>query len=97
MAKKRTMNEYRQTKDTYYKVPTHDPQTGELNPHYEELTKRKNPWSLYGPPKIGSEGEVHPEVGNDILEPSLHDKLIALRKKYPNDQEFGYHVAKELL
>jgi hypothetical protein len=24
-------------------IPTHDPQTGELNPHYEELTGVKNP------------------------------------------------------
>jgi len=24
-------------------IPTHDPQTGELNPHYEELTGKKNP------------------------------------------------------
>ena len=24
-------------------IPTHDPQTGELNPHYEELTGNKNP------------------------------------------------------
>jgi len=74
MAKKRTMNEYRQTK---------------------EYTK--NPWALYGSPKIGSEGEVHPEVGDDILEPTLYDELVELRKKYPNDQEFGYHVSKELL
>ncbi len=97
MTKKRTINEYRQTKDAFYKVPTHDPQTGELNPHYEELTKRKNPWNLYGPPKIGSEGEVAPEVADDHMEPTLYDHLVALRKKYPNDQEFGYHVGKELL
>ena len=69
MAKKRTMNEYRQTKDTFYKVP----------------------------PTIGSEGEVRTELGNDHLQPTLYDQLIDLRKKYPNDQEFGYHVAKELL
>jgi transcriptional accessory protein Tex/SPT6 len=25
------------------KIPTHDPHTGELNPHYEELTGKKNP------------------------------------------------------
>ena len=25
------------------KIPTHDPQTGELNPYYEELTGLKNP------------------------------------------------------
>lgn len=24
-------------------IPTHDPQTGELNPYYEELTGEKNP------------------------------------------------------
>ena len=25
------------------KIPTHDPQTGQLNPYYEELTGQKNP------------------------------------------------------
>jgi len=25
------------------KIPTHDPQTGELNPYYEELTGKRNP------------------------------------------------------
>ena len=24
-------------------IPTHDPQTGELNPYYEELTGERNP------------------------------------------------------
>jgi hypothetical protein len=74
MTKKRTLNEYRQSK---------------------EYTK--NPWALYGPPKIGSEGEVDPEVGDDHMEPTLYDQLVDLRKQYPNDQQFGYHVAKELL
>jgi hypothetical protein len=27
------------------KIPTHDPQTGELNPYYEELTGERNPLS----------------------------------------------------
>ena len=45
--KKRTLNEYRQTKDSVYtppqkgqrfEVPKYDPQTGELNPYYLELT-----------------------------------------------------------
>ena len=44
MAKKRTMNEYRQTKDTVYEEPKYDPQTRELNPYYEELTGEKNPY-----------------------------------------------------
>lgn len=26
-----------------FDIPTHDPQTGELNPHYEELTGKNNP------------------------------------------------------
>ncbi len=26
-----------------FPIPTHDPQTGELNPYYEELTGKKNP------------------------------------------------------
>jgi hypothetical protein len=28
-----------------FQVPTHDPQTGELNPYFEELTGIKNPLS----------------------------------------------------
>lgn len=28
---------------TMRNIPTHDPQTGELNPYYEELTGEKNP------------------------------------------------------
>ena len=48
MTKKRTLNEYR---------------------HSKEYTK--NPWALYGPPKIGSEGEVDPEVGDDHMEPTF--------------------------
>jgi hypothetical protein len=28
---------------TKFEIPTHDPQTGELNPFYEELTGKKNP------------------------------------------------------
>lgn len=32
---------------TKFDVPTHDPQTGELNPYYEELTGKKNPLDSY--------------------------------------------------
>jgi hypothetical protein len=28
------------------KIPTHNPQTGELNPYYEELTGEPNPLSI---------------------------------------------------
>jgi len=35
---------YRQLfKQNTEKIPTHDPQTGELNPYYEELTGKLNP------------------------------------------------------
>lgn len=32
-----------QIKHNKMKIPTHDPQTGELNPYYKELTGKKNP------------------------------------------------------
>ena len=35
------MNEYRQTKDTVNEVPKYDPQTGEPNPYYKELTGKE--------------------------------------------------------
>jgi len=37
MSKKRTMDELRQTKDAHY-IPKYDPQTGDKNPYYKELT-----------------------------------------------------------
>ena len=37
MSKQRTLNELRQTKDAHY-IPKYDPQTGEKNPYYKELT-----------------------------------------------------------
>jgi len=37
MGKKRTLNEMRQTRDAHY-IPKYDPQTGDKNPHYKELT-----------------------------------------------------------
>jgi len=100
MAKKRTMDELRQTKDTFYNVPTHDPQTGELNPHFKDLTGERNPWALYGAPKIGSSGMVESETDDeaevDDESNSYYEfvkKLKDLRKQYPNDQEFGKRVA----
>ena len=37
MGKKRTLNELRQTKDAHC-IPKYDPQTGDKNPYYKELT-----------------------------------------------------------
>ena len=82
--KKKTMNELRQTKDTVYEVPTHDPQTGELNPHYEEVTGTNNPWDVYSDIKY-----ITQSYKEDILY-----KLKSLRKKYPNNQQLGAEVAK---
>jgi len=72
-----------------------------LNELRQNKEYTKNPWALYGPPKIGSEGEVEleeddeAEVDDESI--SYMKKLKTLRKKYPNDQQFGYHVAKDLL
>tara|TARA_B100000497_G_scaffold113025_1_gene134462 strand:- start:499 stop:1140 length:642 start_codon:yes stop_codon:yes gene_type:complete len=40
MSKKRTMDELRQTKDAHY-IPKYDPQTGDKNPYYKELTGKE--------------------------------------------------------
>lgn len=36
---------YKEHKEVKFEIPTHDPQSGELNPYYEELTGKKNPLS----------------------------------------------------
>lgn len=35
-----------------FQVPTHDPHTGELNPHYKEIIGKKNPLELTQKDKI---------------------------------------------
>ena len=62
---------------TTFDIPTHDPQTGELNPYYEELTGKKNPLT-----------EEKKEYLNDIKEyirknPITDDKNI---DKMPNQK-----------
>ena len=69
-------DEYKKWK-TKFDVPTHDPQTGELNPYYEELTGKKNPLT-----------EEKKEYLNDIKEyirknPITDDKDI---DKMPNQK-----------
>jgi hypothetical protein len=111
MAKKRTMDELRQTKEyqismqggDYIKPATKPAKsTGEIMSELEVDTK--NPWALYGAPKIGSEGIVESEMDDeaevDDESNSYYEfvkKLKDLRKQYLNDTEFGYHVSKELL
>ena len=79
-----TLNELRQVKTYGYEVPTHDPQTGELNPEYEEVTGTNNPWDVYSDVKY-----ITKSYKEDILY-----KLKDLRKQYPNNQEFGEEVIK---
>ena len=110
MAKKRTMDELRQTKEyqismqggDYIKPATKPAKsTGEIMSELEVDTK--NPWNLCGPPSIGSEGQVEAddhacEIDDESTSYyELMRKLKDIRKKYPNDQQFGYYVAKDLL
>jgi len=36
-------------------IPTHDPQTGELNPYYEEITGENNPFNSIHNPELYSQ------------------------------------------
>ena len=54
------------------KIPTHDPQTGELNPYYEELTSENNPLT----------GEIKTKY------PSLRFDKEFLTKKQVDDIEY---------
>jgi hypothetical protein len=55
-------------------IPTHDPQTGELNPHYEELTGEKNPLDWKAP---------HPDKGWIDWNTLSMDELVEyLENKY---------------
>jgi hypothetical protein len=47
------------------KIPIYDPQTGEPNPHYEELTGKKNSLSSYCKKK-DSRPKIRPEYLKDI-------------------------------
>jgi len=37
------MNEFFRKNNSKHEIPTHDPQTGESNPYYEELTGKESP------------------------------------------------------
>ena len=64
-----------------YKIPTHDPQTGELNPYYEELTGEKNPLT----------GEI-----NTKYSPLRFDKEF-LTKKQLDDLDDIEYVSKNIM
>lgn len=60
-------------------IPTHDPQTGELNPYYEELTGEKNPLEIQDKK---DRLDIFNEIAVKLLEndPKIKDKLSELEK-----------------
>jgi|TARA_R110001592_G_scaffold217776_4_gene471627 hypothetical protein len=58
-------------------IPTHDPQTGELNPYYEELTGEKNPLEIQDKK---DRLDIFKELFTSLSEndPGLKDKLTEL-------------------
>ena len=61
------------------KIPTHDPQTGELNPYYEELTGEKNPLEIQDKK---DRLDIFNEIAINLSEndPKIKDKLSELEK-----------------
>ena len=80
MSKKRTMDEYRQTKDTVYEVPKYDPQTGELNPYYEELTGKENPYKYELQTSVDFVNEVE-EFNRTFGKPNNYEPTIPEKKE----------------
>ena len=64
-------------------IPTHDPQTGELNPHYEELTGKKNPLESISNKRSIKE-KIDPEQTPEDLE-ALKDTLNYWKERYDED------------
>jgi hypothetical protein len=64
-----------------FEIPTHDPQTGELNPYYEELTGEKNPLT----------GEI-----NTKYPPLRFDKEFLTKKQLNNLDDIEY-VRKNIM
>jgi len=68
-------------KNEKYEVPTHDPQTGELNPYYKDLTGKENPYSSI----------VNPELYNKIKGKDI--KFNTEIKKYMPNQKWHRYVS----
>jgi hypothetical protein len=64
------MHDHFRRSNPKFNIPTHDPQTGELNPHYEDLTGEKNP--LEQPQKLPTKVDTFNEYLKDIAN---NDKL----------------------
>jgi hypothetical protein len=60
-------------------IPTHDPQTGELNPYYEELTGEKNPLEIQDKKdRLDIFNEIAVKLSEN--DPKIKDKLSELEK-----------------
>lgn len=60
-------------------IPTHDPQTGELNPYYEELTGEKNPLEIQDKKdRLDNFNEIVVKLSEN--DPKIKDKLSELEK-----------------
>jgi predicted HAD superfamily Cof-like phosphohydrolase len=89
--KKRTINEYRQVKDTNYtpppekgqrfEIPKYDPQTGELNPYYTELTGGINEYSYEPQTNVDFVNEVE-EFNRTFGKPNNYEPTIPEKKEW---------------
>jgi hypothetical protein len=71
------------------KIPTHDPQTGELNPYYEELTGEKNPLDI-------KTKKNNIETFNEVLKETI-DNVRILKKELRDLEESMKRVYKKRL
>ena len=103
--KKRGLNYYRQTKDSFYKhpkkrkkqkfeIPKYDPQTGEPNPYYKELTGEDNPYQLKIPFECNVDfvNEVE-EFNATFGKPNNYEPTIPAKKEW----QFVYDFVLEEL
>lgn len=80
---------------TKFDVPTHDPRTGELNPHFEELTGMKNP--LLGKQTDEDVEFFHNHYGVYVGAKNINDSRIILRvSSYNGDNKFILSIKEYL-
>lgn len=72
---------YETEKNEKPNIPTHDPQTGEINPYYEELTGEKLLGEKLSTPSINSIIETDMDKLNRFLINIGNDEKIGIRRK----------------
>lgn len=82
---------------TKFDIPTHDPQTGELNPYYEELTGRKNPLLDNQTDEDEDVEFFHDYFGIYFGAKNINDSRIILRVgSYDGDNKFLLSIKEYL-